>query len=401
MNRRSWHVVCGIVALVVTYCVHWLDLSLVGKIAPAIAGNFGVPLESMTRVFTIGRIGMALGAILGGLAGDRWGRKPVLCACLGLAAILSLLTPLLNNLNLFAIVRGASGLLLGGAAPCALALVASIAPERWRAMALTTTLAGASLGSALGSSLVYVVMTRSNDWQLTFWISGIALLAALVLVGGGVSGVRTPVLAQAHGAIRGLFGPMRTTTWLLGIGFLLSMGLNALLASWLPSFFHALAGVPIERFARVAMLTTPAAIVGMLATGWLSQRMSKRLLLVLCFGGNGLSLALLGTLGFASAGFVITLAILSCTQAACQALLNLTVVSRYPVALRATAFGGAAAMGRAGGIFAPTIGALALEAQFPIQPLFILFAAVPLIVGLLLWAIEMPEPSKEGYRSPI
>jgi AAHS family 4-hydroxybenzoate transporter-like MFS transporter len=172
---------------------------------------------------------------------------------------------------------------------------------------------------------------------------------------------------------------MRTTTLVLGIGFFMSMGLNALLASWLPSFFHELAGVAVQRFAGIVMYTAPAAVVGMLAAGWLWQRMPTRLLVLLFFGSHCLALILIGSFDFASGGFIIALAGLSFGQAACQALLNLVIVSCYPGALRATALGGAAAVGRAGGIFAPAIGALALEAQPSMQVLFVLLGAVPVV----------------------
>lgn len=386
---RNWRVGYAIAALVVAYCVHWLDVSLASKIAPMIASTFGKPLEAMALVFSGSRLGLAIGAILGGLAGDRWGRKWVLCTCLGLAALVSLVTPLISNFTLFALLRAASGVLLGGAAPCALSLVASIAPERWRSMSITATLAGASMGSSLGSLLVYS-MTGPTDWRMGFWICGIALIATLALSCWWVTDTHESSVARTSASSLKLSGPMRTTTLLLGTGFLLSMGLNALLASWLPSFFHVSSGVPVQEFAGIAMFTTPAAVAGMLMVGWFVPHTSWQLLLLACFGSHAVALALLGMFSFASSGFITALAIASCAQAACQGLLTLAVVSRYPVASRATALGCAAAAGRVGSIFSPAIGALAL--QFPIKSMFLLFATIPLLVGMLLWVVKHDHP---------
>lgn len=391
-NRSGWYARFALVALVLTYCVHWLDLSLVGKVAPAIAMSFDAPLQAMTLVFTGSRVGMALGAILGGIAGDRWGRKRVLCACLGLASLVSLASPLVGNLIQFSILRAISGLLLGGAAPCALALVASIAPQQWRSVAITTTLAGATVGSTLASLMAYL-MIGPDDWRTGFFVCGGALLMTLALTIRWVPATVISSDAHKEASVRDLFGVMRTTTWVICAAFLLSMGLNALLASWLPSFFHALADIPVQRFAGIAIFTTPAAIVGMLVAGGLALRISSRLLAVIgfiCYAGT---LALLGTLSFGSVGFVISLAAVSCTQALCHGLLNLVVVSYYPIESRATALGCAVAAGRLGGIVAPVLGALALEAQISLQTLFVLLATVPVFVGVLLW-IHQPTGNR-------
>ncbi len=389
MNRVGRHIGYSLVALIVTYCVHWLDVTLVGKVAPAIASSFGQPLPAMTIVLTASRVGLAVGAILGGIAGDRWGRKTVVCVCLGLASLMSLATPLVGSLAVFAILRGASGLLLGGAAPCVLSLVASIAPDSHRSIAVTATLAGASMGFSLGSLMVYLMMPAPDDWRIGFCICGTALAVACILVFWWVTETRTSSVVRGAASVLGLFGAMRATTMVLGVGFFMSMGLNALLASWLPSFFHELADVPVQRFAGIVMYTAPTAVAGMLVAGWLSQRLPRRLLLLLCFGGHGLALVLIGSLSFASRGFIIALAGVSFGQAACQALLNLAIVARYPAQLRATALGGAAAVGRTSGIFAPAIGALAFGKYFSIELLFALLAMVPLIVGALLWALDI------------
>lgn len=390
MRREHWHVGYGVTALILTYCAHWLDTSYAGKVAPAIASSFGQPLSAMTYVFSGSRLGMALGAIFGGWAGDRWGRKPVLCFCLGLASMLALVTPAAGSFWVFVLLRTLSGMLLGGAAPCVLALVATITPERWRSVAVTATLAGVSLGSALGSLMVYF-MSDPGEWLLSFPICGVALAATLLLVAWWVPHGEVPDASQSSLFFTGLLGPMRATTWVLGAGFVLTMGLNTVMVSWQPSYFNALAGVSIQRFAGVAMMTAPAGILGMLITGLLAPRMPQKLLLVLCFGGHSLALASLGLLDFASSGFVIALAGTAMGQAACQAFLNLAVISRYPAALRGTALGGAAALGRISGVVSPAIGALGLGLNVSVNTLFLLFAAIPIVVAMLVWLLDIPK----------
>ncbi len=387
MNSRPQHIVGAIAALIAAYCVHWLDMSFAGKVAPAIADSFGQPLQAMTYVFSGGRLGMAVGAVAGGFAGDRWGRKPVLCVCLSLAAILALVTPAARVFWLFVTLRTLSGLMLGAAAPCALALVAGIAPARWRPLAITATLAGASTGSALGSLMVYL-LPGPADWLLGIALCGVASVAAVLMVIGWVPHVHVPV-ATSRASVNQLWGPMRPTSLVLGIGFALTLGLSAIMVSWQPSYFNKLADIPLQQFAGYISITAPCGIAGMLTTGWLVSHVARGKLLFICFGGHALALICVGNLSAGSMEFVIALAAAAWGHTACQALLNLTLVARYPDAIRATALGGAAAVGRISGVLSPAIGAAALSMAIALPQLFALFALVPLCVGTLLWVLEL------------
>ena len=379
-------------ALAIAFCAQALDVVIVGKFAPVIAASLHQPLPALALLFLASHSGLAAGALLGGAAGDRWGRKLVTIVCLGLAAAVTFVLPLAQSLQVFAVLRGCSGLLLGAAAPCILALVAGICQDRWRPLAITLTLAGASLGSALGSAIAYGFGT-SEGWPNGFWICSVGHCVALFLILILVPDLSPPFTIQRQRLQPGILGPWRHVTIVLCTGFLLSMGLNALLSAWLPSFFQAMAGVPIQRFAGIAMYTTPAAAIGMLSTGWLSRRLPMPDLVVLCFGGYALALASLGALQFASAGFIVALAMASCCQAACHALLSLSVVSHYPGHMRATALGATAAAGRTGGILLQGLGALALQTRLPLQSIFMILAVVPIAVGLITWRLER-KPSR-------
>jgi MFS transporter, AAHS family, 4-hydroxybenzoate transporter len=399
MSNSERQAALAVAVLVLVYCAEAIDVFLVGKIAPAIAISFARPLTAMALVFTASQVGLVAGSLLGGAAGDRWGRRRIITLSLCCAAVLTACAAWTHSFALFTLLRGATALLLGAVAPCVLAVVAVTAPDRWRPLAITTTLAGSSLGSTLGSVVAFSTGTP-RDWRTGFWICAAALGVAVSLFLALVPERPRLVIDRGTSRSAGLFGPMRPVTLLLGAGFLFSMGLNALLFAWLPSFFHAFSGIPVQRFAGVAMYTTPAGIMGMLAVGWLARRLPPRTLTLLCFGGYGCALALLGSLPFATIGFVVAMGAMSFGQASCQALLNIAVVSRYPDALRATALGAAAAIGRTGGLFAPGIGALMLGAQLPMQLLFMFIAAIPLLVGTSLYLLDRRHPSPDGYKSP-
>ena len=71
--------VIGLCALLLFF--EGLDLQAIGFAAPAIVRAFGWPQQVLGWVFSAGQAGMVVGALLGGLAGDRWGRRRVFIAC--------------------------------------------------------------------------------------------------------------------------------------------------------------------------------------------------------------------------------------------------------------------------------------------------------------------------------
>ena len=71
--------VIGLCALLLFF--EGFDLQAMAFAAPAIVRAFGWPREVLGWVFSAGGAGMVVGALLGGLAGDRWGRRRVFIAC--------------------------------------------------------------------------------------------------------------------------------------------------------------------------------------------------------------------------------------------------------------------------------------------------------------------------------
>lgn len=77
-------------------------------------------------------VGCMFGALLGGPAGDRFGRRPSLIACAALFALSSVLSALPDSLVMFAWSRFAGGLAIGAASLLSPVYIAEIAPEKIR-----------------------------------------------------------------------------------------------------------------------------------------------------------------------------------------------------------------------------------------------------------------------------
>lgn len=318
----------------------------------------------------------------GVLLGDRLGRRAVLIGCVTIAGVVTLATPLADSLLELAAVRAVVGLLLGMAAPCLLALVSGQASDATRGLALTATLSANSIGAASGSVFAMSI-GQAVDWGHGFTLSGVLLLAMVTplliwaprdSVGHADSAAERPSLT-------------RTFWWsaaAIGACFFISMGLIATLSSWQASYFHHFAAVPVQKFAQVGLLSAPASILGMMLMGAAATRVSRKLIIVLTFATHAVALFFVGRLAFGTPMFVAVFFASVIAQAAGQGLLNITVAERCPSALRASAFGCVAAIGRVGGIAAPLLAAQLLDVHLSLSGVFALLAVAPLVVGAVL-----------------
>ena len=265
------------------------DIFMVGKIAPAIADAFGQPPEAMAGLFVWQQIGLAAGAFLVSPLGDRFGRRRMLvwsCAAFGVITLLSVFARTLDEL---ALLRGLAGLFMAASMPIALALISEMTPKRRRSMFVALGLAGFSTGNA-ASGAVAAWLLDDYGWEIGFIIGGVAPLLCIPLLWWLVpesikyQAERNPsdpavaktirrmdsqvtlygdeqfVLGSAGAApqkarLLDIFldgrGWMTAVIWAACI---LSMTNIALLSQWLPTFFQEMAGIPIQEFAKVALV---------------------------------------------------------------------------------------------------------------------------------------------------
>ena len=84
----------------------------------------GLQRSDFTTALAIGPFGMMVGGLAGGLAGDRFGRRPTLIGCVVLFGALTLMMALVESVVALSLLRLLAGIGLGGAMPNAATLAA-------------------------------------------------------------------------------------------------------------------------------------------------------------------------------------------------------------------------------------------------------------------------------------
>ncbi len=240
---------------------------------------------------------MALALIPASLLADRFGRKPIMNAALGLAAVLTLAAAFAGNFQQLVILRALMGLALAGLPAVAMAYLSEEIDPHSLGRSMGLYIAGNGLGGMSGRFLMSI-MTEWVSWRYAVATLGIIGILAAIEFRRSLPPSRhfrptglTPkdLLADA----RSHFGDAGLP-WLFAAGFLL-MGCFVSVYNYLG--YH-LAEAPFSLRPSEIGLVFSLYLVGMLGSAWagkLADRFGRRsvlwIMVAVMAGGLALTLA--------------------------------------------------------------------------------------------------------------
>ena len=410
-----------------------MDVGLISFVMASLAVQWKLGANTLSWIASIGFVGMAIGASLGGLLADRIGRRQVFATTLlvyGLATGAAALSWTVGALLVF---RFLIGLGLGAELPVASTLVSEFAPARIRGRLVVALEAFWAVGWLLAALIGYFVVSASdNGWRWALAVGAVpALYSAYVRFGlpesvrflelrgrdaeaeiavrrfESAAGIEppqalAPASVQAMAQAEPASGPAdlwrrgqrrhTASLWLVWFGVNFSY-YGAFI--WLPSLLVA-SGMSLTRSFGFTLVITLAQLPGYAAAAVLVELWGRRPTLSLFLLGSAGSAVAFGTAGTTTAMVAAGMALSFFNLGAWGALYAITP-EIYPTLLRATGAGWAAGFGRIASILAPlsvppllTLGDNLL--------VFAVFATFFLLAAVFTWGLpeRRGEPLEAG-----
>ncbi|UFN50202.1 multidrug effflux MFS transporter [Roseomonas sp. OT10] len=292
-------------------------MQLVIPTLPVLAQVFGAPYGQAQLTLTLYLMGVALGQLLYGPLSDRYGRRPLLFAGLGLylvASLLAALAPSIGWLILARVLQGTgacAGMVLGRA------IVRDVWPREQAASRMGYVMMGMTVAPMLGP-IVGAVVEEFVGWRGTMLMAALVGIPVLLVARARLR--ETLVRPQALPGLAGLLGAYLQLLTLQGF-----RACVAIVACTSGVFFGFLAGAPhvvvqgLGHSPRTFAMIFVVIAVCFAAGSWIAGRYSirlgmrdtLRLGLLVTTAGSVLCLALQLTLPPALAAFFLPMALIA------------------------------------------------------------------------------------------
>lgn len=364
-----------------------MDVGLISFVIAALSAQWQLAPTEASWIASAGFAGMAIGASVGGLLADRFGRRHVFALTLLIYGVATGASALVGGLAALLALRFVVGLGLGAELPVASTYVSEFAPARMRGRVIVFLEAFWAIGWTAAALIGYLVVPASADgWRWAFALGAIPAAYALLvrwglpesprwlasrgrdaeasaIVGdfeaaaGRVSFTAAATeVGEEHRAprarVRALWAaPLRRRTaalWLLW--FCVNFSYYGAFI-WIPTILVS-QGYDLVRSFGFTLIITLAQLPGYAVAAWLIEAWGRRATLATFLAGSAVSAVFFGTASGEVAVIAAGMALSFFNLGAWGALYAATPET-YPTTLRATGSGWAAGVGRIASIVAP------------------------------------------------
>ena len=418
--------VCALTTLALVF--DGFDIQAIAFAAPKLMTEWGIDRATLAPILAAGLLGMFVGALVLGVAGDRYGRRRALIASMALMAASSLMAATADAPGQLATYRFLTGLGLGGALPNATALMVEFAPLAVRSVVVAITVVGVPIGGMLGAAIA-ARLVPALGWPSIFVLGG--LLPAVLLLAMAWLLPESPQYLARRGRARelaatlnrvlgepryegsehftsrdvgtageragplALFGPEhRRETLLIWLIFFTNVFTVYCYFSWTPTVLTGV-GLPLATALRGLLLYNLGGVVGSLLGAWWMGRVGSRPVLLALAGGAALSTLALGLVEATPEDNLILMGCLlvagACVNGV-QVQMYTVAASAYPTQLRATGVGWALGTARLGGVLSAFAGSVVQALGSGLRPFFTGIAVVIVVtfIGIVLLRRHLP-----------
>lgn len=416
-----------------------LDVHLLAYVTPFIISEWRIDNATIAPALSAALAGMLIGSPLGGWAGDRFGRKPLLVLSVLFFGLTTIGVYVVKDVLTLTLLRFVSGIGFGAATPNGVALVTEWLPVRVRSRAAGILSASTPIGGLIGASAAFWFLPLYG-WRGCFLLCGGAtiILAGLMIAWLPESPsqlLRRGRHAKARQELRRIANipdaspaqphvdPLATRTGVSiftralvrhNIGVPMGLFAMAFLGNALPAWFPTIltsAGLSIADALGGSILYSVFAITGALIATTLMNYIGSRSTLT---GSAMLTMALIFIIfiilesGMArhsadvKSMLLLTLGLMGITIGTASATLFAVMSLGYPVDRRSTGIGFGVTAGRLGGVVAILSGGILLSLRaHDLRPFFLLFSSAPLVAIAAAFVIDRHVLRRPRIGNPV
>lgn len=390
----------------VILCIEGYDLFILGAVGPSLLGHpdWEVTKSTLGLLGSLTALGMPLGSIAAGWAGDLYGRRLPMVVSLAWLSLCMLLSAVAGDLTLFAATRFVTGMGIGALIPLVTAYVSEAATPARHSLQVGT----ATTGLAVGGIITGVVgRTLLPEWDFrTLFLFGVVPLLLIPVVWRLVPAVVRDLQAQdpsgaetapsasgrdrEHSANRlgQLLAPQfRRATLLFWAATFSGLVIVYGASTWLPTLMVD-SGYDLGSSLEFSIAFNAGAVIGTVGAALIADRGLLKVATMVSFllaAAAMITLStpqprplLLGASAVAGFGALGT-----------QALVNIFVAHAHPARLRGTALGFSLGVGRVGAIIGPSYLAAVTVLISTSEAGFYAFV-VPAVLGAVLIGLLKP-----------
>ncbi|HHT60412.1 MFS transporter [Corynebacterium stationis] len=407
-----------------------MDVGLISFIMAALAVHWNLESTQTSWIATAGFVGMALGASLGGLLADKFGRRHVFALTLLVYGLATGASALATGLAVLIALRFIVGLGLGAELPVASTLISEFAPRRIRGRMVVLLEAFWAAGWIAAAIIgTFVVGASDSGWRWALAIGMVPAAYALYVRLALPESVRYLEAKNRHQEAEEIVTSFENAALSEGKNLdsdlapevaldeafegssIWSSRLRARTAAlwiiwfcinlsyygafiWIPSLLVA-DGFTLVRSFSFTLIITLAQLPGYAAAAWLIEVWGRRVTLAVFLVGSAVSAGAFG-LADSEVSIIIAGCFLSFFNLGAWGALYAIGPELYPTHIRGRGTGAAAGFGRIASIISPLIVPPILAAAG--QPwLFVLFASAFAIAAIA--AFTLPESKGKALAS--
>lgn len=364
-----------------------MDVGLISFVMTALAKEWGLGQGQLSLIGSIGFLGMAIGASLGGLLADKFGRRHIFALTLLVYGLATGASALVGSVAALIVLRFLVGLGLGAELPVASTLVSEFAPRAIRGRVVVALEAFWALGWIMAALLGYLLIPNvDNGWRWALAVGLVPTLYAAVVRFGLPESVRFLESkdrdAEAEAAVQvfersaGVEPPPPSDTrvvdqseahdegptsiwsrelrgrtvglWI--VWFMINFSYYGAFI-WMPTLLFKAGHTMVQSF-QYTLIITLAQLPGYAVAAWLIEAWGRRPTLATFLAGSAVGAVLFG-MADSPTMIILTGCVLSFFNLGAWGALYAIGPELYPTSVRGAGTGAAAGFGRIASILAP------------------------------------------------